>query len=112
MISNGQVKAYSGQGHFLGNLVAFLFVFGMLLGSIVALNFWDLDQVWLPGLLFLGLYAGAFLVAKEVIGRSDSLEHQDLHGEHGEPLDAMASRAAESNAPTRERKAGPYHADR
>ncbi|GAA1806217.1 hypothetical protein [Nesterenkonia flava] len=103
--AKGNVKAYSGQGHFLGNLVAFLFVFGILLGSMFALNFWDLDQVWLPGLLFLGLYAGAFLIAKEVIGRSDSLEEQRLHGEHGEPLDAMASRAAESHAPTGERKA-------
>lgn len=96
MISNGKVKAYSGQGNFVGNFVAFLLVFIMLLGSIVALNFWDLDQVWVPGLLFIGLYAGAFFVAKEVVGRSDSLEQQDLHGEHGEPLDAMASRASSS----------------
>ncbi len=96
MISNGKVQAYSGQDNFVGNFVAFLVVFLMLVGSIVALNFWDLDQVWLPGLLFLGLYTGAFLVAKEVIGRSDSLEQQDLHGEHGEPLDAMASRASSS----------------
>jgi hypothetical protein len=96
MISNGKVKAYSGQGNFVGNFVAFLLVFVMLLGAIVALNFWDLDQVWIPGLLFIGLYAGAFFVAKEVVGRSDSLEQQDLHGEHGEPLDAMASRASSS----------------
>lgn len=105
MIHNGKVKAYSGQGNFFGNLIAFLFVFGLLLGSIVALNFWDLDQVWVPGLLFLGLYTLAFLAAKELIGRSDTLEQQRLHGEHGEPLDAMASRAAESDAPVREPKA-------
>ncbi|GAB3846890.1 hypothetical protein [Nesterenkonia populi] len=104
MISNGQVKAFSGQGRFLGNFAAFLFVLLLLVGSAVALNFWDLDQVWLPGLIFLGLYAGAFFVAKEVIGRSDTLDEQDLHGEHGEPLDAMASRAAESNAPVGERQ--------
>ncbi|MCH8561399.1 hypothetical protein LTH96_12005 [Nesterenkonia sp. LB17] len=96
MISNGKVKAYSGQGNFVGNFVAFLFVFFMLVGSIVALYFWDLDQVWLPGMIFIVLYCGSFLVAKEVIGRSDSLEQQDLHGEHGEPLDAMASRASSS----------------
>lgn len=96
MISNGKVKAYSGQGNFVGNFAAFSVVFLMLVGSIVALNFWDLDQVWLPGLIFIVLYTGSFLVAKEVIGRSDSLEQQDLHGEHGEPLDAMASRAASS----------------
>ncbi|TLP76811.1 hypothetical protein [Nesterenkonia sphaerica] len=102
--ARGQVKAFSGQGHFLGNIVAFLFVFGLLLGSIVALNFWDLDAAWGPGLAFLALYTGAFLVAKEVIGRSDTLDHQDLHGAHGEPLDAMASRQAESVAPAGERK--------
>lgn len=109
MISNGQVKAYSGQGRFLGNFAAFLFVFLMLVGSAVALNFWDLDYVWIPGLIFLGLYAGAFFVGKEIIGRSDSLEQQDLHGEHGEPLDAMASRSAESNAPAGERKPSAQH---
>ena len=102
--ARGQVKAYSGQGHFLGNMVAFLFVFGMLLGSMVILNFWDLDDAWWPGLTFLALYTGSFLVAKEVIGLSDTLEQQDLHGEHGEPLDAMASRQAESAAPQAERK--------
>ncbi|NDK30944.1 hypothetical protein [Nesterenkonia haasae] len=102
--ARGQVKAYSGQGHFLGNLVAFLFVFGLLLGSMVALNFWDLDAAWWPGLAFLALYTGAFLIAKEVIGVSDTLETQDLHGEHGEPLDAMASREAESAAPRGERQ--------
>ncbi|GFZ92779.1 hypothetical protein [Nesterenkonia alkaliphila] len=103
--AQGNVKAYSGQGRLVGNLVAFLFVFGLLLGSMVILNFWDLDNAWWPGLGFLALYAGSFLVAKEVIGRSDTLEQQDLHGEHGEPLDAMASRQAESNAPRGERKA-------
>lgn len=103
--AQGNVKAYSGQGRFLGNFVAFLFVFGLLLGSMVILNFWDLDNAWWPGLAFLGLYTGAFLVAKEIIGRSDTLEEQDLHGEHGEPLDAMASREAESHAPRGERKA-------
>lgn len=107
--STGQVRAYSGQGHLVGNLVGFLFVFGMLLGSVVILNFWDLDEVWWPGLTFLVLYAGAFLVAKEVIGRSDTLDTQDLHGEHGEPLDAMASRDAESRFATRERKATDQH---
>ena len=103
--STGEVRAHSGQGHFLGNLVAFIFVFGMLLGSIAVLGFWELDEAWLPGLVFLVLYSGAFIVAKEVIGRSDTLEEQDLHGEHGEPLDAMASREAESQAPRAERKA-------
>lgn len=109
MISNGKVAAYSGQGRFLQNFLVFILVFGMLMGSVVALMFWDLDSVWLPGLIFLGLYTGAFLVAKELIGRSDSLEKQDLHGEHGEPLDAMESRAAESNASIREPKASAQH---
>lgn len=96
MISNGKVKAYSGQGNLVGNLAAFLVVFLMLVGSIVALSFWDLDQVWIPGLIFIVLYCGSFYAAKEIIGRSDSLDMQDLHGEHGEPLDAMASRASSS----------------
>lgn len=109
MISNGKVTAYSGQGRFLQNSLVFILVFGMLLGSVIALISWDLDQVWIPGLIFIGLYAGSFLVAKELIGRSDSLEQQPLHGDHGEPLDAMKSRAAESNAPVYERKASAQH---
>lgn len=94
--SRGQVKAFSGQGHVLGNLIAFIFVFVILLGSVLATAFWTLEEVWLPGLAFMVLWTGAFLVAKEVVGRSDSLEHERLHGPHGEPLDAMASREAES----------------
>ncbi|WP_022873563.1 hypothetical protein [Nesterenkonia alba] len=109
MISNGQVKAYSGQGQFFGNFVAFIVVMALMIGSAVALVSWDLDEVWLPGLLFLGLYTAAFFVAKEIIGRSDTLEQQPLHGEHGEPLDAEASRAAESKAPVRERKPEAQH---
>lgn len=105
MISNGKVKAFSGQGNFLGNFVAFLFVFTMLIGSVAAIAFWDLDQVWLPGLIFLGLYTGAFFLGKELIGRSDTLDLQDLHGEHGEPVDAVASRASESGAPIYEPQA-------
>ncbi|MBO0596532.1 hypothetical protein I2485_00885 [Nesterenkonia sp. E16_7] len=96
MISNGKVKAHSGQGNFVGNFVAFLVVFFMLVGSMASLYFWDLDQVWLPGILFILLYTGSFFAAKEIIGRSDSLDMQDLHGEHGEPLDAMASRVSSS----------------
>lgn len=103
--AQGNVKAYSGQGRLLGNLAGFFFVGILLLGSVVALNFWDLDMVWVPGLVFLVLYTGAFFVAKEIIGRSDSLEQQDLHGEHGEPLDAMASRSAESRSSAGEPKA-------
>lgn len=105
MISNGKVKAFSGQGNLVGNLIAFIFVFGLLLGSVVAIAFWSLENTWIPGLAFMALWTLAFFVAQEVVGRSDSLEEQDLHGEHGEPLDAMASRAAESQAPIHEPKA-------
>ncbi|MDO5492838.1 MAG: hypothetical protein Q4F53_04415 [Nesterenkonia sp.] len=82
MISNGKVKAYSGQGNFLGNFIAFLLVFGALLGSMVAIAFWTLENAWWPGLAFLVLYTLSFLIAKEFMGRSDTLEQQDLHREH------------------------------
>lgn len=81
--ARGEVKSYSGQGHLLGNLVAFIFVFGLLLGSIAILGLWELENAWVPGLIFLALYTGSFLVAKEVIGTSDTLKQQDIHGEHG-----------------------------
>ncbi|MDS2173863.1 MULTISPECIES: hypothetical protein [unclassified Nesterenkonia] len=90
MISNGKVKAYSGQGNLVGNLIAFLFVFGLLVGSVVAIGFWSLENAWIPGLSFMALWTLAFFVAKEVIGRSDSLEHQDLHGEHGDAVEPKA----------------------
>lgn len=105
MISNGQVKAFSGQGNLVGNLIAFSFVFGLLIASAASLMFWSLENAWIPGLVFMALWTLSFFAAKEIIGRSDSLDQQGLHGEHGEPLDAMASRAAESSASIEEPKA-------
>ncbi|MDR8019362.1 hypothetical protein [Nesterenkonia aerolata] len=90
MISNGKVKAYSGQGNLLGSLIAFLITFGALVGSIVAVSFWTFENVWLPGLAFLALYGVAFFLAKEVMGRSDTLEQQDLHREHAQ-IDAATT---------------------
>lgn len=90
--ATGQVKAYSGQGLVLGNTVAFIFVFGLFIGSIVAIGFWDLNDVWIPGLIFMGLWTASFLIAKEVIGRSDTLDEQDLHtDEHGREVQPGAS---------------------
>lgn len=105
MISNGHVKAYSGQGRFVENLIVFIFVFGLLLASMVSIAFWTLDNVWIPGLGFMAAWTLSFLLAKEFVGRSDTLDKHDLHGDHGEPLDAMASRAAESRASISEPKA-------
>ncbi|GAB3180789.1 hypothetical protein GCM10027060_10660 [Nesterenkonia halophila] len=90
MISNGKVTSYSGQGNVVGNVVAFIFVFGLLLGSIFALSFWTLENAWIPGMAFMVLWTLAFLVAKELLGRGDTLTQQDIHGEHGEHVEPKA----------------------
>lgn len=92
MISNGKVKAYSGQGNFLGNIIAFLVVFGALIASMFVLAFWTLETAWWPGLAFLALFGLSFFVAKEVMGRSDTLDQQDLHREYEQLDSAKATR--------------------
>ena len=74
MYSDGQNKAYSGQGNFVGNFVAFAAMFILFVGSIYVLSFWTLENAWWPGIACLVLAALAFLIPQHVLGRSNSHE--------------------------------------
>ena len=72
MYSNGKNKAYSGQGNFVGNFVAFLVLFALLVGSFFVLSMWTLENAWVPGLLCLILAGLAFAIPQHILGRSRS----------------------------------------
>ncbi|MEE1619978.1 hypothetical protein ACQ3I4_01100 [Zafaria sp. Z1313] len=72
MYSDGKNKAYSGQGNFVGNFIAFLAMFLVFIGALFVLSFWTLETAWWPGLVCLGLAGLAFAVPQHVLGRSDS----------------------------------------
>jgi hypothetical protein len=72
--SDGKNKAYSGQGKFVGNFVAFAVFFILFLGAIYALSFWTLENAWIPGIVCLALAGLAFGIPQTILGRSDSLE--------------------------------------
>ncbi|MGJ9401665.1 hypothetical protein [Arthrobacter sp. KK5.5] len=74
MYSDGKNKAYSGQGNFVGNFVAFAVFFVLFCGSLYALSFWTLENAWVPGIVCLVLAGLAFGIPQAILGRSDSLE--------------------------------------
>lgn len=76
MRSNGEIVNYSGQGQLVSNIIMFVVFFGLFLGSVYALSFWDFDTVWLPGIACLGLLSLVFFVLKTVFGRN--ADNQEL----------------------------------
>jgi len=70
--SNGKNKAYSGQGNFVGNFIAFLVMFAIFVGAVFSLSLWTLENAWVPGILCLVLAALAFAIPQHVLGRSKS----------------------------------------
>ncbi|MFC7403007.1 hypothetical protein [Citricoccus sp. GCM10030269] len=81
MIVNGQPKNYSGEGNFWGNFLMTVVCFLMFVGSLYAMSWWDFELVWLPGLIALGLAVLTYLLPQQLIGRSDSVDHDVIHVE-------------------------------
>lgn len=78
MYSDGKSKAFSGQGNFAGNFLAFAVFFILFVGALYALSFWTLENAWLPGLACFALAFAAFGIPQHILGRADS--HQsDRH---------------------------------
>lgn len=80
MRSNGKITNFSGEGQLGSNIVLFVIFFVLFLGSVYALSFWDFENVWVPGLVSLGLLTLVFFVIKGVLGRNQSAEayHEDM----------------------------------
>lgn len=71
--------SHSGEGFLVGNLLVFIVMFAMFLGSVYSLSFMTLTNVW-PCALSLLLFAGAFWIPQTILGRSDSMSGRDASG--------------------------------
>lgn len=83
MIRDGKAINHSGNGGFWGNLIVTLVLFVAFCGSLFAMGYWALgpawSNAWAPGLIALGLAVITFIVPKNVLGRGDTLEKNDIH---------------------------------
>ena len=71
MYSNGKNVAHSGQGRFVGNLIATIVFLAMFCGAIYSLSFWTLQNAWIPGITCFVLFVAAFAVPMHIMGMAD-----------------------------------------
>ena len=69
--SDGKNLAHSGQGRFVGNLIATIVFFAIFAGAIYALSFWTLENAWIPGITCFVLFVLAFAIPQHIMGLSD-----------------------------------------
>ncbi|REE02435.1 hypothetical protein LG293_10575 [Citricoccus nitrophenolicus] len=81
MIVNGKPKNHSGQGHFWGNLLMTVVCFLIFAGCVYAMGWWSLEDVWIPGGIAMVLAVLAYLIPQQLLGRSDSVDHEAIHVE-------------------------------
>ncbi len=84
MIRNGKPISHSNAGGVFGSLIAFAVAFVCFLGSLYAMSFWSLDSAWVPGLIALALSVVAFMIPKQILGGSDSVDPVVVHTPHTE----------------------------
>lgn len=70
---------HSGEGFLVGNLLVFIVMLALFLGSIYSLTFMTLTNVW-PCALSLVLFTLAFWVPQTILGRSDTMMGRDSSG--------------------------------
>lgn len=69
-------RSHSGEGHLVSNIVIFVLMMVLFLGAIVAFGL-EPQIGWIPAFAIgLTLFALAFFIPQQIIGRSDS--HKDL----------------------------------
>ncbi|PQZ91115.1 hypothetical protein CQ018_14220 [Arthrobacter sp. MYb227] len=71
MYSNGKNLAHSGQGRFVGNLIATIVFLAIFCGAIYSLSFWTLENAWIPGISCFVLFVLAFAIPQHIMGISD-----------------------------------------
>lgn len=81
MIVNGKPTNHSGQGRFWGNLLMTAVCFLLFLGCLYAMGWWSLESVWIPGGIALVLAVLTYLIPQQLLGRSDSVDHEAIHVE-------------------------------
>ena len=82
MIVNGKPKSYSGQGNFWGNLLGTAVCFVLFLGCLYAMGWWDLENVWIPGVAAMALAVLTFITPQGILGRGDTVDHEAIHAEN------------------------------
>lgn len=85
MIRDGKPINHSGKDGGWGNTLAFILLYIAFCGCIFAMGFWDFESVWGPGLIALGLAVVTFIVPKELLGRSDSVNQKKIHDKSNAP---------------------------
>ncbi|MEO9248358.1 hypothetical protein ABDK96_11755 [Citricoccus nitrophenolicus] len=81
MIVNGKPTNHSGQGRFWGNLLMTAVCFLLFLGCLYAMGWWSLESVWIPGGIAMVLAVLTYLIPQQLLGRSDSVDHEAIHVE-------------------------------
>ncbi|MGO1885106.1 MAG: hypothetical protein ACTH3G_07060 [Citricoccus sp.] len=81
MIVNGKPTNHSGQGRFWGNLIMTAVCFVLFCGCLYAMGWWDLETVWIPGGIAMVLAVLTYLIPQQLLGRSDSVDHEAIHVE-------------------------------
>lgn len=74
LIRDGKPANYSGEGNTAGNWIIFAIVLILFLGGLYMMNTLSFESVWVPmlGVIILGTLA--FLIPKQIIGRSNTVD--------------------------------------
>ncbi|GAB3521593.1 hypothetical protein [Arthrobacter monumenti] len=62
---------HSGEGHLVSNVIIFTIMMVLFLGSLYAFSFWSLDNVFLPGIIGMVLFALAFFIPKQIMANME-----------------------------------------
>lgn len=88
MIRDGKPANFSGEGNTAGNWIVYAVALVLFLAGLYMVNFLAFEAVWIPmgGLIILGTIA--YLIPKQLIGRSNTIDHDfvtDPAHEHNSP---------------------------
>ncbi|WP_026534891.1 hypothetical protein [Arthrobacter sp. H14] len=59
---------HSGEGHLVSNVIIFTVLMVLFLGALYAFSFWSLDNVFVPGIIGMVLFALSFWIPKQIMG--------------------------------------------
>lgn len=75
MIRDGKPVDYSGQGSTAGNLIAFSITSLLFIAGLYMFNTLAFENVWIPMLGVVGLCSLAYFIPKQLIGKSNTVDH-------------------------------------
>jgi len=75
LIRDGKPADYSGQGNTAGNLIAVAIPVVLFIVGLYMFNGLAFENVWIPMLGVIVLCSLAFFIPKELIGKSNTVDH-------------------------------------